>query len=306
MNVIEVEHLVKSYKNVMAVNDVSFTVKQGQIFGLLGPNGAGKTTTIECIIGLQKRDSGRIQVLGCDPSHDSRQLYRQIGVQLQEASYQDKVKVSELCELFSSLYEDPLDYRELLEKFHLSDKTHAYVSNLSGGQRQKVSIVLALISNPKLLFLDELTTGLDPNSRREMWNYLKELRDEGRTIFMTTHYMEEAAFLCDQICIIDEGKIIANDTVDGVIDQANLGFTITFRTESDISRQIIQAFNEILSVSHHHNTLTIEATDESLIPDILLFLRDHRIPFRKLSIKQPDLEDAYIRLTGKEWGGESK
>lgn len=301
MNVIEVKHLVKKYKSVAAVNDVSLNVQEGCIFGMLGPNGAGKTTTIELIIGLKERDQGEIKVLGLDPKYDYKKLYDQIGVQLQETSYQDKIKVFEICELFTSMYENPLDYQLLLERFHLADKKKSYLSQLSGGQRQKISIILALIANPKLIFLDELTTGLDPKSRREMWEYVKELRDEGRTVFMTTHYMEEAEYLCDKICIIDEGKIIALDSVDGVIEAADIDQIISFETDQDIAPMIQKEINGINKIENENNRITIYTKREDLLSDLVILLKNNNISYKKMDINRPGLEDAFLKLTGKHW-----
>lgn len=301
MNVIEVKSLVKKYKSFTAVNDVSLKVEEGCIFGMLGPNGAGKTTTIECIIGLKERDGGEIKVLGLDPKVDYKKLFEQIGVQLQETSYQDKIKVFEICELFTSMYEHPLDYKLLLERFHLADKIKSYLSQLSGGQRQKISVILALISNPKLIFLDELTTGLDPKSRREMWNYVLELRDEGRTVFMTTHYMEEAAHLCDKICIIDEGKIIALDTVEGVIEFADIDNMISFDTDEDIVPLISKGIEGINRIENENQRIKIYSKREDILTDLIILLKDKNIPYRKMDINRPGLEDAFLKLTGKAW-----
>ncbi len=301
MNVIEVKSLVKKYKSFTAVNDVSLKVEEGCIFGMLGPNGAGKTTTIECIIGLNERDGGEIKVLGLDPKVDYKKLFEQIGVQLQETSYQDKIKVFEICELFTSMYENPLDYKLLLERFHLEDKIKSYLSQLSGGQRQKISVILALISNPKLIFLDELTTGLDPKSRREMWNYVLELRDEGRTVFMTTHYMEEAEHLCDKICIIDEGKIIALDSVEGVIEFADIDNMISFETDEDIVPLISEGIEGINRIEKENQRIKIYSKREDILTDLIILLKDRNINYRKMDINRPGLEDAFLKLTGKAW-----
>ena len=304
MNVIEVKNLVKTYKGVAAVNDISFKVKEGSIFGMLGPNGAGKSTTIECIIGLKKRDTGEVKILGLDPKIDNKKLYDVIGVQLQETSYQDKIKVYELCELFTSMYENPLDYKPLLKRFGLDHKNKNYISQLSGGQRQKIAIILALISNPKIIFLDELTTGLDPKSRREMWECVKGLRDEGRTIFMTTHYMEEAEYLCDQICIIDEGKIATIDTIDGVIEHADIDTLITFETEEDVIDLIEQEILGINKIEKHNKTIRIFSKREDIITDLVILMEENKIKYKKLNIVRPGLEDAFLKLTGKVWKGE--
>lgn len=311
MNVITVRNLIKKYQDVIAVSDVSFTVEEGIIFGMLGPNGAGKSTTIECLIGLKKRDGGSVELLGYDPLTQSKLLFHQIGVQLQETAYQDKIKVFELCDLFKSMYESPTDYESLLVQFDLGAKKKAYISKLSGGQKQKIAIILALIANPKVIFLDELTTGLDPHSRREMWQHVLRLKAEGRTVFMTTHYMEEASYLCDQICIIDEGKIVALDSVDGVIKQAEIDLEISFvpnpttdSFENQVSR--IQAglqkkTTHLKAITTNGQKISIRCGDENMINDLILLLSAEKIAFTKLNILRPGLEDAYLKLTGKRW-----
>lgn len=301
MNIIVVENLVKKYKSLTAVNQVSFSVKAGSIFGLLGPNGAGKTTTVECIIGLMKFDEGFVEILSLNPMTDNKKLYKEIGVQLQETSYQDKIKVKELCEVFTIMYEKPLDYHRLLEQFGLIDKTNTYVNQLSGGERQKIAIILALIANPQVIILDELTTGLDPKSRREMWECIKNLKREGRTVFMTTHYMEEAAYLCDQIGIMNKGKLIAIDSVEGIIDKADIDITISFETEDDVFHIIKDELNKKINKIEINNTKVIIYTkSEDVLTDLIILLRDKKFNYRKIDIKRPTLEDAYLKLVGKE------
>ncbi len=300
MNVIEVSNLKKQYRSILAVNDISFNVEEGTIFGMLGPNGAGKSTTIECIIGLKKRSNGLVDVLGLDPAVDNEKLYNIIGVQLQETSYQDKIKVYELCDLFKMMYKTPTDYMQLLERFELADRLKSYVSALSGGQKQKIAIVLALIANPKIVFLDELTTGLDPNARREMWQCIKELKDEGRTVFMTTHYMEEAAFLCDKICIIHDGEIIAMGTVDGVVENSGIDMEVTFETNKDVTG-LIKKIENINEVVKNNDNYTVCFKDEEVIGEIILALKNNNISYRNLNINRPNLEDVYLKLTGTKW-----
>ena len=207
-----VENLSKSYGNVQAVCDVSLRVVKGEIFGLIGANGAGKSTTIECILGTKKYDKGRVELLGMDPSKDRKKLFEKVGVQFQEGNYQDKITVKELCQLTESLYRETKDYLKLLEDFKLIDKLKSPVSSLSGGQKQRLFIILALIPKPKVVFFDELTTGLDTKARRDLWKYLSELKKEGLTIFLTSHYMDEVEVLCDRIAILKEGKIVFSGT----------------------------------------------------------------------------------------------
>jgi len=206
---VRIRGLRKTYGDLVAVDGVDLTVARGEIFGLLGHNGAGKTTTIECALGLRERDGGDVSLLGMDPEKDRKKLFEKVGVQLQEAGYQDKIRVGELCAFSSGLYSQPRDWRELAARFGLSGKEGSAVASLSGGERQKLSIVLALIPGPELVFLDELTTGLDPKARRQMWALIEGLKAEGVTIFMTSHYMEEVERLCDRIAIMKSGRIAA-------------------------------------------------------------------------------------------------
>lgn len=300
MSVIKVHNLTKRFGDLIAVDHVSFEVEEGSIFGLLGPNGAGKTTTIECMIGLKKADAGSIKILDMDVLKVGKDLYKEIGVQLQETSYQDKIKVSELCGLFEAMYDAPLDYRPLLDKFGIGEKVNAYINNLSGGQKQKVAIILALISNPKVIFLDELTTGLDPKARREMWDHVKQLKAEGRTVFMTTHYMEEAAFLCDKIGIIDSGKIIVIDDVEGVINHAGLSNEVTFESQEDIKDHMTQVISHA-QIAVDGQKISIKSEEDDLITDVVLYLNKNKVSHKNMNIYRPTLEDAYLKLTGKRW-----
>ncbi len=301
MSIIKVKHLSKKYGSYRAVNDISFQVEEGSIFGLLGPNGAGKSTTIECMVGIKKPNGGEIQVAGMDVLRAGKKLYDHIGVQLQETTYQDKIKVKEICEFFQAMYKEPLDYMPLLKRFGLEDKLNAYVNNLSGGQKQKVAITLALIANPKLVFLDELTTGLDPKARREMWDLVKSLKEEGRTVFLTTHYMEEASYLCDRIGIIDGGKLIALDDVKGVIDKAELDHEVSFKADKKSSLELEKRLGKPARVSYEDGLVKVYSHDEDIISHVVLTLNQHDIDYKQINISRPSLEDAYLSLTGKKW-----
>ncbi|ADL04486.1 ABC transporter ATP-binding protein [Lacrimispora saccharolytica] len=210
---IEVKGLCKSYGQVKAVENINISICRGEVFGLLGANGAGKSTAIECILGTKKQDRGLISILGMDPRKDRKKLYERVGVQFQEANYQDKIRVDELCELTSSLYKDTQDYGELLHQFGLSDKLDSLVSELSGGQKQRLFIALALIPNPEVVFFDELTTGLDARARRDVWKSLSQLKAKGITIFLTSHFMDEVEVLCDKIMILKNGESIFCGTI---------------------------------------------------------------------------------------------
>ncbi|MDQ1288414.1 MAG: type transport system ATP-binding protein [Actinomycetota bacterium] len=218
---VRVQGLRKTYGGTAVVDGVDLRVGRGEIFGLLGPNGAGKSTTIECILGTRQRDAGDVEVLGLDPGRDRRTLFERVGVQFQEMGYQDKIRVGELCALTSSLYDTSLDWRELLARFGLKDKVSAPVTALSGGQRQRLAIVQALIPDPELVFLDELTTGLDPRARRHVWAIVRGLREDGKTIFLTSHYMDEVETLCDRVAILSHGRIIVEGTPSELVEKAS-------------------------------------------------------------------------------------
>lgn len=215
--VIKVEQLTKSYGALTAVDRLSLSVDRGTVFGLLGANGAGKSTAIECILGTKKADSGSVSILGLNPGADRRKLFERVGVQFQEANYQDKITLWELCQVTTSLYRQPADPAALLDKFGLSGRKRCPVKELSGGQRQRLFIVLALIPNPEAVFLDELTTGLDARARREVWNILSDLKNHGMTIFLTSHFMDEVEKLCDRICILKKGRAVFHGTVSEAI-----------------------------------------------------------------------------------------
>lgn len=218
--IIEVNNLSKTYGNTKVLDNVSFSVGQGIIFGLLGANGAGKSTTIECTLGIKKADSGEISVLGMDVKKDRKELFEQIGVQFQESNYQENIKVKELCELTASLYKKPADWNELLKQFGLEEKSNAYIKDLSGGQKQRLFIILALIPEPKVVFLDELTTGLDARARRNVWKQLLELKKKGITILLTSHFCDEVEVLCDRICILKKGQTVFYGTVKEAIENS--------------------------------------------------------------------------------------
>ncbi|OPD23738.1 ABC transporter [Clostridium botulinum] len=217
MEVIKVHNLYKSYGNIQVVKGVSLTVKKGEVFGLLGANGAGKSTTIECILGTKNFDDGEVSILGMNPKKERKRLFQKVGVQFQESNYQDKITVKELCEITEVLYKNPLDCNKLLEEFHLQDKVRNLVSELSGGEKQRLFIILALIPNPEVVFLDELTTGLDVKARRDVWKCLLNLKKQGLTIFLTSHFMDEVEVLCDKICILKYGIIDFYGTVEEAV-----------------------------------------------------------------------------------------
>ena len=218
--ILKVTNLTKKYGASTAIKNLSLEVFKGEIFGFLGRNGAGKTTTIECILGIKKFQDGTVELLGQDPKKNRKHLFEKVGVQFQASYYPERIKVCEICELIASLYKTSVDWKLLLEDFDLNSKTAEFVNNLSGGEKQKLSIVLALINDPEIIFLDELTTGLDPKSRRDVWKYIRKLRDNDITIFLTSHYMDEVENLCDRIAIIEKGVEIVNGSIQDVIAES--------------------------------------------------------------------------------------
>lgn len=210
---IKVEKLSKAYESYAVVDNLSFKVEKGTVFGLLGANGAGKSTSIECILGTKRMDKGEVSILGLDPIYNRKELFEKVGVQFQESNYQENIRVEELCEVTASLYKNPIDYNELLQRFGIKDKSKTLVKEISGGERQRLFIVLALIPNPEVVFLDELTTGLDARSRRDVWQILKGLKKKGLTIVLTSHFMDEVEELCDVIYILKKGKVVFHGTV---------------------------------------------------------------------------------------------
>lgn len=215
---IQISGLTKSYAGNKVIENLSLSVAAGEVYGLLGANGAGKSTTIECILGTREADSGTVRILGLNPCENRKQLFEQVGVQFQESNYPDKIKVRELCEETACLYRQPSSYGELLQKFDLTDKREAFISELSGGQKQKLFIVLALVPNPKVVFLDELTTGLDTKARRGVWKSLQELKEQGLTIFLSSHFMDEVEILCDRIGILKDGGFVFEGTVQETVE----------------------------------------------------------------------------------------
>lgn len=242
-NVITVSNLSKSYGSLNAVKNVSLKVKRGEVFGLLGANGAGKSTTIECILGTKKYDDGLVNILNFNPIKNRKKLFEKVSVQFQESYYQDKIKVFELCQVTASLYECTTDYKSLLQQFGLMDKEKSLVSELSGGQKQRLFIVLALIPNPEIVFLDELTTGLDSRARRDVWKCLLQLKEKGMTIFLTSHFMDEVEVLCNRICILKKGEIIFEGTVKQAIENSPFekmeDAYLWYTDEEDVNNEII-------------------------------------------------------------------
>jgi ABC-2 type transport system ATP-binding protein len=298
--VIEVSDLVKQYPGVRAVDGISFEIHRGEIFGMLGPNGAGKTTTIECIEGLRRPDQGRIRVLGLDPRGDGYALRERIGIQFQSAALPDRIKVWEALDLFASFYQKSSDWRPLLEKMGLEEKRNAYLSKLSGGQKQRVFIALALVSDPEIVFLDELTTGLDPQSRRTMWDLVWQIQSQDKTVFLTTHFMEEAERLCDRVAIIDHGRIIALDTPRSLVDSLGDESRVVFEADRPVEHGLFTALAGVTRVEKIGERTLVYGAKDGLIGRVVNVLESAGISFNNIHSEQPTLEDVFLKLTGKE------
>jgi len=303
MNVITVDNLRKHYGNVKAVDDISFEVREGEIFGFLGPNGAGKTTTIECIEGYRTPDSGNVTALGLDPRKDGYELKKCIGIMLQETELYPDLRVGELLRLFASYYHDPADADALLEMIGLEEKKRAFVRELSGGQRQRVVFILTLINDPELLFLDEPTAGLDPQSRRALWEWIRFAREKGKTVFLTTHYIEEAEDLCDRVAIIDHGKIIALDTPKRLMADLSVEQRIEFVIEGALSATKLEAIPGVTRVlDEGQGTFTIYALEDGAQPalkSLITLAEEEGFTLRGLTVEGATLEDVFIQLTGR-------
>jgi ABC-2 type transport system ATP-binding protein len=298
MKVIEVRNLHKRYPNHVAVDDVSFEVSEGEIFGILGPNGAGKTTTVECVAGLRTPDRGTVRVTGIDPHQDRDALRRVLGAQLQSAELPEKIKVWEALDLYASFYPDPADWSELIERVGLGGKRGERFSELSGGQRQRLSIALALVGRPRVAVLDELTTGLDPQARRDTWQLVEQVRDSGVTIVLVTHFMEEAERLCDRVALIDAGRVVATDTPTGLIAQVGGAQRLRFRPTAPFSDDLLLALPEVTEVARSGEQVAVTGTGD-LATSVMLALARHEVVPADLRIEQATLDDAFLALTGR-------
>ncbi|MBL7124308.1 MAG: ABC transporter ATP-binding protein [Actinobacteria bacterium] len=298
--IVQIKNLYKSYGKIKAVDDISFNVFKGEIFGLVGPNGAGKTTTIECIEGLRKPSSGSIDVLGFNPTKDGRNLRKYIGIQLQQSELPERLKVWEALELFNSFYHKTIKWPSLLDDLGLKEKQKSYFDKLSGGQKQRLFIALALINDPDVLFLDELTTGLDPQARRNTWKLIENIRKKGKTIFLTTHYMEEAERLCNRVAIMNHGKIIALDTPENLIRDIDVEQRLIFNLVQDFDINLIKQLSTITNAEQKANKIVVYGKDQSMVSDVINLLVKNNIRFLNLKTEQATLEDVFLTLTGSE------
>jgi ABC-2 type transport system ATP-binding protein len=299
--VVIVKNLTKRYGQLIAVNDVSFSIEKGEIFGLLGPNGAGKTTTVEMIEGLRKPDSGSIEVSGIDAFKEPGRIKEIIGVQLQSTTLYDKIRVKEVIELFGGYYQKSLPTNQILREVSLTDKEGSFVSTLSGGLKQRLAMALALVNDPEVLFLDEPTTGLDPQARRNVWDIVEDLKKRGKTIILTTHYMEEAEQLCQRVGIIDQGKIIAMDSPSNLIVNSGLASTVEFSCAPEEQDKMLQKLAGIGNISRQDNNRFVIHTKESsrVLQEIARISTENDLNLKKITVREATLEDVFLSLTGK-------
>jgi ABC-2 type transport system ATP-binding protein len=297
MSIIEVSDLRKRYADLTVLDGVSFSVQEGEIFGLLGPNGAGKTTTVESMTGLRRPDSGSITVLGLDPVRDGRRLREQLGVQLQHTQLPENIKVWEALDLYASFYAKPRDWRELLEEWALTDKRDARFGKLSGGQQQRLFIALALVGNPRVAVLDELTTGLDPQARRTTWELIKRVRASGVTVVLVSHFMDEVEELCDRVAVFDRGRIVALDTpaglVDGIGGEHRMRFTLL---AADLVE--LRGLPGVTDVTRTGNRVVVTGTGD-FATAVTAQLARHHVLVSDLRIDKRTLDDAFVALTGR-------
>jgi len=297
--IIEVNNLTKYYGALIAVDNISFSVKAGETFGILGPNGAGKTTALEMIEGLKKPSAGSIIVAGKDVQRDTHAVKSIIGVQLQASSFFDGLNLIELIDIFAALYGRKVNAMELLEEVQLMEKAKNQVKELSGGQKQRLSIAVGLVNDPKILFLDEPTTGLDPQARRNLWDLVTTIKAKGKTVVLTTHYMDEAEVLCDRIAIMDNGKIVVLDTTQHLLTSTGVHPRIEFRTTDRISEELLKKLPGIEHIEHENLTYVLTTSNSQATLDELFDMsRKGHITIEELTVKRATLEDVFLKLTG--------
>jgi ABC-2 type transport system ATP-binding protein len=294
---VQITHLRKTYGTLVAVDDVSLSVAEGEIFGILGPNGAGKTTTVECAIGLRNADSGTIRLLGLDPRTDRDEIHEIVGVQLQSGVLPGKLRVSEILAEYRSFYREPADVDELIEVLGLGSKRGDYYKSLSGGQRQRLSVALALIGRPKVAVLDEMTTGLDPQARRDTWELIEGIRARGVTIVLVTHFMEEAERLCDRVALIDSGRVVALDAPAALAERARGGKTVRFLPSAPFDDRLLTGLPGVTGLEHLGQHVVVTGSGE-LVNAVILTLHAAGVTARDVQLDSSNLEDAFVKLTG--------
>ncbi len=292
---VTVQHLIKRYGHLVAVDDVSLSINEGEIFGIIGPNGAGKTTTVECISGLRAPDSGSISVYGLSPRKDRNKLREFVGVQLQESALPPRIKVGEAVRLFASFYPNSLDPDSLLESLGIKQFSNSSFKSLSGGQKQRLSIALALVGNPRLAILDELTTGLDPEARREIWSLIERMRDRGVTVILVTHFMDEAERLCDRLALINHGAVRALDTPEAIAAKAG-GSRVRFVPSQAVDDQTLRAIPGVNEIERKERYVTVTGTGD-LAASLINALAAIGVRVSDVEARTGNLEDAFIKLT---------
>ena len=299
--VISVESLNKRFGDLVAVDDISFSVRRGEVFGILGPNGAGKTTTLECIEGLQEPSSGRISVLGTEIARDPNTVKERIGVQLQASAYFDYLTLTEILELFGRFYSRRVPPAELLSTVGLEDKANTTVGKLSGGQQQRFTIAATLVNDPEVVFLDEPTAGLDPQARRNLWDFVQSINSQGRTIVLTTHYMEEAEFLCDRVAIMDQGRIVTLDTPTNLVRSLPVPYEVRASTLNEFSSNGLADLDCVTEVLDDQNQgFRLRSSDAaSTMPALMDWVAKNDIKLTHLEVTPANLEDVFLSLTGR-------
>lgn len=295
---VEVEDLQKKYGKVVAVDGISFTVGRGEIFGIVGPNGAGKSTTVECLAGLREKDGGTVRVLGLDPLQEGRKLRQRIGVQLQQAALPDDIEVWEALDLYASFYRDPVDWERLLEQWGLAEKRDTRFRNLSGGQKQRLFIALALVNRPELVFLDEITTGLDPQARRLTWDLVREIRASGATVLLVTHSMEEAEKLCDRVAIIDGGHVVAIDSPEALVREGEPEGSVLLTGVEGFDPSVLREVEGVNRTEWDGDKLVVYGSG-ALLPRVIVALDRHGITPSGVTVGRRTLEDVFVEKTGR-------
>ena len=300
--VVQVDKLRKVYGATVAVDEVSFEVQEGEIFGVVGPNGAGKTTTIECLEGLRKPDSGTVRVLGVDPQVDGQFLREHAGMQLQQSNLPERMRVWEALDLYSSFYPHATDWRVLLTRLGIDEKKNTPFAKLSGGQKQRLFIALALLPDPQVIFLDELTTGLDPQARHAIWDLVRDVQAQGKTILLTTHFMEEAERLCDRVAVLDHGRIIALDTPQALIHDLGAEERVVFIPDQALPFDFADCLSGVVRLEKQGDQVVLHASNGRKVPlvsEVVNLLAEKGIQFHDLRTEQPNLEDVFLSLTGR-------
>jgi len=303
--IIQVQQLTKSYGDVHAVQGIDFEVRPGEIFAMLGPNGAGKSTTVEILEGLRPRDGGQVSVLGIDPARNATQLKSRIGVVLQQTVFPNKIRVQEVIELYGRLYNSRPNAKDLLNRFALAEKANAFYANLSGGQKQKLALILAMINDPPIVFLDEPTTGVDAHSRRAIHDWLRQLRSEGRTVFLTTHYIHEAEQLADRVAIVARGKIVRQGTLDEIGSGLNVQSEVRVRARRSLDHAALSNLPGVSEVTAENGSASLRVRNPAeTVTHLVRYLDSQGNELVDLAVWRPTLEDVFLSVTGERLTGE--